>query len=422
MMERYVSYKVSGVEWIGEIPIHWKELPLRYYFSYTKGSNGQKLTKTYIEDNLGTFPVYSGQTENNGILGFVNEYEFDFSFPIVFTTTVGAKFMTSRLLNGKFSLSQNCLIMIKKRECVPSYFQHFFSFDFEYRRELIPTIIQPSLRMEDLDRMTIILPPLSEQSQIVQFLDEKTSLIDSLIEKTTRKMELLKEERISLINHTVTKGLNPNVEIKESGVEWIGEIPCHWNSVKLKQLFCIQKRISGELGYDVLSVTQRGLKVKDLESNEGQHSMDYSKYQLVFEEDFVMNHMDLLTGYVDLSKQIGVTSPDYRVFTKVKKDIENKFYLYIFQLCYLRRIFYGLGRGVSNLGRWRLPSVEFLDFYLPFPPLSEQSQIVQFLDEKTAIIDKTIELEGKRIEYLKEYRQSLISEVVTGKIKVITDE
>lgn len=204
MMERYVSYKVSGVEWIGEIPIHWKELPLRYYFSYTKGSNGQKLTKTYIEDNLGTFPVYSGQTENNGILGFVNEYEFDFSFPIVFTTTVGAKFMTSRLLNGKFSLSQNCLIMIKKRECVPSYFQHFFSFDFEYRRELIPTIIQPSLRMEDLDRMTIILPPLSEQSQIVQFLDEKTAIIDKTIELEGKRIEYLKEYRQSLISEVVT--------------------------------------------------------------------------------------------------------------------------------------------------------------------------------------------------------------------------
>jgi type I restriction enzyme S subunit len=199
-----VEMKDSGVEWIGEIPKGWEELPLRFYFSYTKGSNGQKLTKTYIEDNKGDFPVYSGQTENNGILGYVNEYEFDYEFPLVFTTTVGAKFMSIKLLEGKLSLSQNCLVMIKKKECLPSYFQYLLSFDFQYRRELIPIIIQPSLRMEDLDRMTIIVPPLSEQEEIVSYLDEQTQLIDKTISVEQRRIELLKEYRQSLISEVVT--------------------------------------------------------------------------------------------------------------------------------------------------------------------------------------------------------------------------
>ena len=132
-----------------------------------------------------------------------------------------------------------------------------------------------------------------------------------------------------------------------------------------------------------------------------------------------MNHMDLLTGYVDISNQIGVTSPDYRVFTKSRETVHNPYYLYLFQICYSRKIFYSLGRGVSNMGRWRLPSIEFLNMYFPFPSLSEQQQIVEYLDKQTQNIDKTISIEEKRIKLLKEYRQSLVSEVVTGKRKVV---
>ena len=101
---------------------------------------------------------------------------------------------------------------------------------------------------------------------------------------------------------------------KDSGVDWLGEVPEHWEVKRLKYVFKILKRIAGELGHDVLSITQTGIKVKDTESGEGQLSMDYSKYQLVSRGDFAMNHMDLLTGYVDISKYDGVISPDYRVF------------------------------------------------------------------------------------------------------------
>jgi type I restriction enzyme S subunit len=207
--------------------------------------------------------------------------------------------------------------------------------------------------------------------------------------------------------------------MKDSGIEWIDDIPSHWEVIKLKYLFRIVKLISGELGFDILSVTQSGVKIKDISQNEGQISMDYSKYQIVYPGQFVMNHMDLLTGFVDISKYDGVTSPDYRVFESYSEKVNNSYYLNIFQQCYRNRIFYRLGNGVSNLGRWRLSSQEFLDFVLPLPPISEQEHIVSYLDEKTSQIDKTIDIEKKKIELLKEYRQSLISSVVTGKIKVI---
>src|SRR5258708_1791346 len=118
---------------------------------------------------------------------------------------------------------------------------------------------------------------------------------------------------------------------RQSGADWLGDIPEHWSAVRIKTMFEIRKRIAGALGHDVLSVTQQGLKIRDIDSNDGQLSMDYAKYQLVEPGDFVMNHMDLLTGYVDVSKFHGVTSPDYRVFAARKKELTLRFFLYLFQ-------------------------------------------------------------------------------------------
>ncbi|MBF0097884.1 MAG: restriction endonuclease subunit S, partial [Magnetococcales bacterium] len=144
-------------------------------------------------------------------------------------------------------------------------------------------------------------------------------------------------------------------EYKDSGVEWLGKVPRHWQVKRLKNLFEIKKRIAGEEGYDVLSITQQGIRVKDTDSNDGQLSMDYSKYQFVDVGDFAMNHMDLLTGYVDISVFSGVTSPDYRVFS-IKNINENNsnYLLYLLQNGYRRKIFYAFGQGASQLGRWRL--------------------------------------------------------------------
>jgi type I restriction enzyme, S subunit len=189
---------------------------------------------------------------------------------------------------------------------------------------------------------------------------------------------------------------------RESKNKWLGKIPEDWEVKKVKYSFAITKRISGELGHQVLSITQRGIKVKDIESGGGQLSMDYSKYQLVDKGDFGMNHMDLLTGYVDISKYDGVMSPDYRVFKLVDKDSDSRYMLYLFQKGYWDKLFFPLGQGSSELGRWRLPADEFNLFQLPVPPKSEQSAIAKFLDKKTAQIKEFIELKEKTIETLKE--------------------
>jgi len=200
---------------------------------------------------------------------------------------------------------------------------------------------------------------------------------------------------------------------KESGVEWLGKVPTGWEVRRIRHLFEIRKRICGAEGHEVLSITQQGIRAKDIESGDGQLSADYSKYQFVEVGDFAMNHMDLLTGYVDVSPIFGVTSPDYRVFGVRDKQICFDNYLYLFQAGYRNRIFYAFGQGSSQLGRWRFPTDEFNSFEFPFPPLAEQETIAAFLDHETAKIDALIGEQQRLIELLNEKRQAVISHAVS---------
>ncbi len=194
---------------------------------------------------------------------------------------------------------------------------------------------------------------------------------------------------------------------------WMGVIPEDWKSCPLKYIFEIQKRIAGKEGYTVLSITQSGIKPKNM-SAQGQYAQDYSNYQLVHPGDFAMNHMDLLTGWVDISRYEGVTSPDYRVFTV--RDVAHycpEYYKFIFQYCYSNKVFYGMGQGVSGFGRWRLPANMFLNFRLPVPPFNEQYVIASYLDGKVAYIGSIINEVKASIDEYKQWKASIIYEAVT---------
>lgn len=200
---------------------------------------------------------------------------------------------------------------------------------------------------------------------------------------------------------------------KDSEIEWLASIPATWEVKKLKFVTQIMKRIAGREGPDVLSITQQGIKVKDITSGEGQLAENYSNYQLVYRGDFAMNHMDLLTGYVDISQFDGVVSPDYRVFRRTSDELDDRYLLLIFQIGYKQRIFFRYGQGVSLLGRWRFPAESFKEFQVPIPPLSEQRVIAAFLDEKCIKVDEAIRIKVEQITLLRERRQILIQQAVT---------
>jgi type I restriction enzyme S subunit len=202
-------------------------------------------------------------------------------------------------------------------------------------------------------------------------------------------------------------------DYRDSGVEWLGTIPTNWQLKRLKYIVIIIKRIAGKEGFKVLSITQNGIKVKDIESGEGQLAMDYSKYQLLHKGEYAMNHMDLLTGYVDISSFDGVVSPDYRVFLNFSADLNNRYLLLLFQIGYQQKIFFRYGQGVSMLGRWRFPADNFNNFLIPIPSIDEQNSITAFLDRKTAQIEQVVAIKEKQIALLKERKQILIQNAVT---------
>ncbi len=276
------------------------------------------------------------------------------------------------------------------------------------------------LNQELIKNAFITYPPFKEQLKIANYLDTRCSLIDQTIEKQKKVIRKLKEYKQSVITEAVTRGLISNVLMKDSGSDYWGEVPDDWSIKKLKYVFSIVKRIAGQEGYDVLSITQNGIRVKDLSNNEGQIAQDYSNYQLVEVGDFAMNHMDLLTGWVDVSKYNGVTSPDYRVF-KIddEKVCDRRYYLHLMQTCYRNKIFYGLGQGVSSLGRWRLQADKFLNFLIPVPNIEEQKAIAAYIDDKCIALDNAISIKENVLDKLESYKKSLIYECVTGKREVM---
>ncbi len=277
--------------------------------------------------------------------------------------------------------------------------------------------IRLRIGMPDLKNVLVPFPERREQDQIVRWLGWHGSRINKLVRSKRREIECLKELKKAVISKAVTQGLDADGDMKDSGVKWLGSVPAHWGVSTVKKHFRIKKEIAGKEGYDVLSITQHGLKVKNVKSNEGQIAQDYSGYQFVHPGDFAMNHMDLITGYVDYSTLFGVTSPDYRVFQlrDESKDYPH-YFLRLLQNCYHRRIFYAFGRGAAEKGRWRLPKENFEAFDIPIPPREEQEAIAAYLDKKCDEIDGLIAKVAEEIALVEEYKTRIISDAVTGKV------
>ena len=415
-MQRYPAYQDSGVVWLGEVPEHWQLRRLGTFFAERRTKVSDKDYEPLSVTKQGVLPQLdsAAKTNDGDNRKLVKTGDFVINSR---SDRKGSSGISNR--DGSVSLIN---IVLEPNGIYPMYCNYLlksYNFVEEYYRNGHGIVADLwTTRYDEMKAILIGIPPLDEQTRIADFLDRKTVQIDQAIAQKERQIELLKERKQILIHNAVTRGLNPNVKMKDSGVEWIGEIPEHWEVKMLKYVFKISKRIAGALGPDVLSITQSGIKIKDIVSGEGQLSMDYSKYQLVYKGDFAMNHMDLLTGYVDISNFDGVMSPDYRVFNLILTNCDNDYMLFLLQMGYKSKVFYAHGQGVSLLGRWRFPTENFNNFQFPIPPYSDQVAIVDFIRLTTGAADKAISINQDEIEKLKEYKTTLINAAVTGKIKV----
>lgn len=415
--------KDSGIEWIGEIPENWDiERLARHLMEINEKNFPIKTTNVLsLTNKLGVIPYEDKGNQGNKAKENYEEYK------VAYKDTIIANSMNILIGSVGYSNYYGCVspvyYVFKEKPKNNLYFLNYIMQTPQFQKELrkyANGILEIRLRLSanDILKRIVAFPPLSEQDKIAAFLDEKCGAIDEIISKTEQSIEEYKKLKQSVITKAVTKGIRSNRPMQDSNIEWIGEIPTDWEIMKLKFVFEIKKDIAGKEGYTVLSITQTGIKPKNITSNEGQQASDYSKYQLVDKGDFAMNHMDLLTGWVDISKYDGVTSPDYRVFRLKKINNCDRYFLYMMQLCYLNKIFYGFGQGVSGFGRWRLPADMFLNFLIPIPPLDEQKEIADYLDEKCAEIDTLIEKKQQFLAEIANYKKSLIYEYVTGKKEV----
>ena len=415
--------KDSGVEWIGEIPKNWSVAPILYGFSEVNNKNVNGHVKNALKFKYGTiirktnFDADAEEYVADTVLNYnivnpgdimINGLNLNYDFVSI----------RSAMVEELGIITSAYLALRPNTDKISSKYANYLFRGYDVCKAFhnMGIGMRKTLAFKEFKHEPCLFPSPTEQSQIVHFLDRKCSAIDTAIEKTKKSIEKLEEYKKAVITKAVTKGIDPNAKMKDSGVEWIGEIPEGWEVIKTKYLFHILKRIAGREGFDVISITQKGLKIKDITSNEGQVAENYSNYQFVFPGDFAMNHMDLLTGWVDLSVLTGVTSPDYRVFHKTKKSINDDYYKYVFQSLYFNKVYYGLAQGVAEVGRKRLQAPAFKELKLPCPPSDEPAKIAAYIKDKCVVIDALIEKKQVAINKWEEYKKSLIYYAVTGKI------
>lgn len=442
-MGKYQKYKPTDLKLISEIPEHWEKTKLKYIgFLYggLTGKNGEDFKKendpnnkpfinftnicnnTYIsKDNFGIVSILDDENQNRvrqGDLFFLmsSETQEDIGKTSVLKEDIGEVYLNSFCKGFRI-----------RTEKLDPYFTNYLLSGNNYRQLMSVNgkgFTRVNLRQDKVNDFLIYYPPLPEQNQIVNFLDQKTSIIDSLIQKKLRKIELLKEQRTTLINNTVTKGLNPDVKMKDSGVEWIGEIPEHWDKKKIT--YCFQKIGSGTTPTSGQNEYYENgefnwLQTGDL--NDGEILVtskkitklalkDYTTLRFYPIDSIVIAMYGATIGKLGILKIESTTNQACCVLSN-PQGVDVRFIYYWFISNKKDIISLSYGGGQPNINQDIIRNLR-----LQIPKMDEQQQIVQYLDQKTTEIDTTITLEHKKIDLLKEYRQSLISEVVTGKIDV----
>jgi type I restriction enzyme S subunit len=404
----YPAYKDSGVEWIGEIPEHWEVKRLTWLGRERKEKNAYLQNNNLLSLSYGAIKRKDIDSNDGLLPASFDAYTVVQSGDIVLRLT--------DLQNDKNSLRSG--LVIESGIITSAYvsFEPIYVYSeylsWQLRAQDTHKVfyslgggLRQSATYSDISRLPCFVPTLEEQKLIASFLDRETGKIDTLVEKQQQLISLLKEKRQSLISHTVTKGLNPNVRMKDSGVEWIGEIPEHWEVKRLRFLCLIDT----------------GSKDTAMAKDDGQYPF-YVRSQIV----------ENINTYTFDGPAV-ITAGDGAGVGKVFHLADGKFDVH--QRCYVMHQFKGVMPGwcylfvstyfgpvvlagtakstVESLRRWMLS-----DFEVAVPPLEEQNQIESFLDDETSKIDTLIDKANQSIALLKERRSSLISAAVTGKIDV----
>lgn len=436
-MERYEAYKDSGVDWIGEIPAEWEVVPLKSSFVFGKGL---PITKADLLDE--GVPVISyGQIHskannpahvNDSLIRFVSRTYLETS-PVSLTMQGDFLFAdTSEDVEGSGSFVYHDrsdeifagyhTLILSPNDCRQGrYFSYLFQSD-EWRgqiRSRVSGVKLFSLTQRILGDVGILLPSHCEQTNIADYLDSATARIDELVEDCEREVELLQEYRKAIISEAVTKGLDPNAPMKDSGVEWIGEIPNTWKVFPSKALFRESKELRHSADKQCAATQKYGIIPQDeYTALENQRMVAADKnlemWKHVEPGDFVIS-LRSFQGGLELSRVTGCVTWHYIVLKK-GPAVDPGYYKYLFKT---QRYIEALQRTCTYIRDGQdLRYSNFVQVPLPLPDLCEQRRIAGDLDEITAHVDSLIDAKQQMADKLREYRKSLISEAVTGKFRV----
>lgn len=425
---KYESYKESGVKWIGKFPQHWKELPLKH-LSKIHAGNGFPIELQ--GDYLGTIPFLKVSDFQKGMT-FISKAKNLVSKRTVNSrnwnivpsgSLVTAKIGEALRQNHRNIVEVDCVI---DNNCIAFEPQSVEPIFFFYLHKLIdfdwfvnPGAV-PSISVQKYRSQSVVLPPLPEQRAIAAFLDNKCAAIDEAVRIQQAQIALLQERRQILIQQAVTRGLNPNVPLKDSGIDWIGQIPAHWEVKRSKHLFREVNERSEEGVEELLSVSHTTGVTARSEKNVNMFlAEDYSGSKLCRPDDIVINTMWAWMGALGVSDMTGIVSPSYGVYRSIQKNTFNRHFLeWLLRTVSFIEQYNKISTGLHS-SRLRLYPHMFLGLYIAHPNREEQDVIVDYVLNESEKITTAITLKNSQITALKEYKTVLINAAVTGKIKVI---
>ena len=418
-MEKYNEYKDSGVQWLGEIPSHWELLKMKYAFKERSEKNHPNEEPLCATQSRGVIP----QSLYEGRVVVVNK-----GFEGLKLVKVGDFVISLRSFQGGIEhayyqgiISAAYTVLQPKESDMAPYFKYMFkSHDYIQLLQTCVTGIREgqNINYPLLAKKAVPIPPMEEQHAIVSYLDTKCSKLDTFISNKEKEITLLQEMKQRVITDAVTRGLNPNVKFKPTNIPWLPEIPEHWEEKRLSTQFTGDVKVNKDFTVKHAFKFNYGELVPKNEVGAPEEYRDvYVRYSLIKEGDVLINGLNL--NYDFVSQRVacapadGIITSAY-VVCRPRKNVNYNYYTLLFKAMDSMKLFHGMGSGI----RLTLSFKELKKQLLPVPPIEEQHAIVSYITERTAKIDSLIEKLNKEIECVKEYKQRLVSDVVTGQIKV----
>ena len=425
----YPAYKPSGIDWLADVPEHWDVVQLGRIGVFSKGSGGTKddevpdgIPCVRYGDLYTTHKSFINQTRSYVSLERGSAYtpisRGDVLFPTSGETIEEIGKSAVNLMHTRVLCGGDLIVFRPTIPIDPKFAGYALDCPAAQTQKSLMgrgiTIMH--IYNSQLKYLWLSLPPLDEQRAIVRYLDHADRRIRRYVSAKRKLITLLEEEKQAVINRAVTRGLDPNVRLKPSGVEWLGNVPEHWDTMRALFLFkeVDTRSTSGKETH--LSMSQTLGLVPSHLVKQSLISDSYIGGKLCREGDLVLNRLKAHLGVFALAKQAGVISPDYSVFRK-RDSVKMEYLFRVLRLPALRTELRIRAKGIVE-GFWRLYTDDFFDIRLPVPPSVEQQAIVEYLDRATTDVDAAIVRTGRQIELVQEYRTRLVADVVTGKLDV----